>query len=61
MVGGYNGSSTTLQCTIEAFPNAVNYWERHDGRIIQERPGKYDVTVKVKKLSLALLRLPRSP
>lgn len=30
-----------LQCTVEAFPFAVNYWERHDGRLIQQRPEKY--------------------
>ena len=46
MVGGYNGSSTMLECTIEAYPNAVNYWERHDGKIIQSSEGKYALGTK---------------
>ena len=29
---------------MEAFPTAVNYWERHDGRVIQERSGKYQTS-----------------
>ena len=33
-----------FQCTVEAFPFAVNYWERHDGRLIQQRAGKYKMT-----------------
>jgi hypothetical protein len=37
MVGGYNGSFAILDCTIEAFPLAVHYWERHDGRLIQSK------------------------
>ena len=37
MVGGYNGSFAILECTIEAFPLAVHYWERHDGRLIQSK------------------------
>ena len=36
MVGGYKNSFAILQCIIEAFPPAVNYWERHDGRLVQE-------------------------
>ena len=32
-----------LQCTVEAFPEAVNYWERHDGRLIQNTE-KYTLT-----------------
>jgi hypothetical protein len=35
MVGGYVGSWVLLECLVEAFPAAVNYWERHDGRLIQ--------------------------
>ena len=46
MVGGYNGSLTMLECTIEAYPNAVNYWERHDGKIIQSTQGKYAMETK---------------
>ena len=29
---------------MEAFPLPVNYWERHDGRLIQERSGKYQMS-----------------
>ena len=29
------------KCMVEAFPVAVNWWERHDGRQIQQRYGKY--------------------
>ena len=29
---------------MEAFPTAVNYWERHDGRLIQDRSGKYELS-----------------
>lgn len=35
-----------LECTIEAYPNAVNYWERHDGKIIQNSEGKYALGTK---------------
>jgi hypothetical protein len=37
MLGGYSGSSATMECTVEAYPTAVNYWERHDGKLIQGR------------------------
>jgi hypothetical protein len=46
MVGGYNGSFTIMDCSIEAFPLAVHYWERHDGRVIQSRKDKYLVSTK---------------
>ena len=46
MLGGYNGSTTSMECTVEAYPTAVNYWERHDGKLIQERPGKYGLRLK---------------
>ena len=46
MLGGYNGSTTSMECTVEAYPAAVNYWERHDGKLIQERPGKYGLRLK---------------
>ena len=29
---------------MEAFPFAVNYWERHDGRLIQQRFDKYKLS-----------------
>ena len=41
MVGGYNGSSVRIECIVEAFPQAVNYWERHDGRLVQVRICKH--------------------
>nr|XP_040569630.1 LOW QUALITY PROTEIN: uncharacterized protein LOC121119077 [Lepeophtheirus salmonis] len=43
MIGGYNGSFTVLECTIEAFPSPVNYWERHDGKIIERKFRKYNL------------------
>ena len=46
MVGGYNGSFAIISCTVEAFPVAVNYWERHDGRLVQARPSKYGLEAK---------------
>ena len=46
MVGGYNASFSILDCTIEAFPLAVHYWERHDGRLIQNKKDKYLVSTK---------------
>ena len=35
MVGGFKHSFAILQCMVEAYPPAVNYWERHDGRLVQ--------------------------
>lgn len=54
-VGAANGSSTVLECAVEAFPEAVRYWERPDGRLVddkrhnatQEVKGKYQVTINV--------------
>ncbi len=46
MLGGYIGSSVVLECTVEAYPNAVNYWERYDGKLVQERPDKYRISTK---------------
>ena len=46
MLGGYNGSTASMECTVEAYPAAVNYWERHDGKLIRERPGKYGLRLK---------------
>ena len=46
MVGGYNGSFARISCTVEAFPLAVNYWERHDGRLVQERVDKYHLETR---------------
>ena len=36
LVGGYKHSFAILQCIVEAYPPAVNYWERQDGRIVQQ-------------------------
>ena len=35
-----------IECTVEAYPAAVNYWERHDGKLIQQRRGKYEIASK---------------
>ncbi len=40
------GHSTILECTIEAYPRAVNYWERHDGKTIQTLRDKYAIGFK---------------
>lgn len=34
MVGAANGTTATLECEVEAFPEAVRYWERADGRLL---------------------------
>ncbi|XP_046398065.1 uncharacterized protein LOC124164884 [Ischnura elegans] len=34
MVGAANGTVAKLECEVEAFPEAVKYWERADGRIV---------------------------
>lgn len=39
-------SSTMLECTIEAYPTAVHYWERHDGKILQSTPDKFAIATK---------------
>ncbi|XP_059081824.1 uncharacterized protein LOC131879496 [Tigriopus californicus] len=44
MIGAYNGSKAVIECDIEAFPSAVNYWERYDGRLIQQNDDKYSLT-----------------
>ncbi|KAG8229193.1 hypothetical protein J437_LFUL001065 [Ladona fulva] len=40
MVGVINGSMAVLECEVEAFPEAVKYWERADGRIV-DAGGRY--------------------
>ncbi|XP_063220620.1 uncharacterized protein LOC134530022 [Bacillus rossius redtenbacheri] len=35
MVGAANGSTAVLECEVEAFPEAVRYWERADGRLLE--------------------------
>lgn len=34
-VGVANGSTAILKCDVEAFPEAVRYWERADGRLLE--------------------------
>lgn len=35
IIGIANGSTATLECEVEAFPEAIRYWERSDGRLIE--------------------------
>ena len=56
MVGGYNGSFAILDCTIEAFPLAVHYWERHDGRLIQSKKVR-NILILVSKKHASLICL----
>jgi hypothetical protein len=42
-VGVANGSTGILKCDVEAFPEAVRYWERADGRLL-ESGDKYRMT-----------------
>jgi len=41
VVGGWAGEKVTLECMVEAWPEAVNYWEK-DGKLIQESK-KYSI------------------
>ena len=42
-VGVPNGSKGVLKCDVEAFPEAVRYWERSDGRLL-EAGDKYNMS-----------------
>ncbi|KAK9877449.1 hypothetical protein WA026_018559 [Henosepilachna vigintioctopunctata] len=42
MVAARNGSSAILECETEAFPEPLRYWERSDGRLI-ENGDKYRI------------------
>ncbi|CAG9762337.1 unnamed protein product [Ceutorhynchus assimilis] len=35
MVGIANGSTAVLECETEAFPEPIRYWERSDGRLLE--------------------------
>jgi hypothetical protein len=35
VVGVINGSTGVLKCDVEAFPEAVRYWERADGQLLE--------------------------
>ena len=37
VVGGYLGETVLLECKVEAWPRAVNYWEK-DGRVLAAGP-----------------------
>ena len=41
VVGGYQGQTITLECGVEAWPRAVNYWEK-DGRVLAA-DSKYNI------------------
>jgi hypothetical protein len=43
LVGVVSGSSGVLKCDVEAFPEAVRYWERADGQLL-ESGYKYNMT-----------------
>ncbi|CAG7821657.1 unnamed protein product [Allacma fusca] len=45
VVGAVIGSNTTMDCYVEAFPVAVTYWERYDGRLI-ETSDKYHMSTQ---------------
>nr|CAD7413358.1 unnamed protein product [Timema poppensis] len=42
LVGAVNGSTATLECEVEAYPESVCYWERSDGQLL-ERGNKYSM------------------
>ena len=37
VVVGYHGETVLLECKVEAWPRAVNYWEK-DGRVLAAGP-----------------------
>lgn len=45
MVGVSIGSVAMFDCYVEAFPFAVTYWERPDGRVL-ENGEKYKISTK---------------
>lgn len=48
MVGARLRGIAILECEIEAFPEAVTYWERGDGRLL-ENSDKYRINLIEKK------------
>ncbi|XP_076332717.1 uncharacterized protein LOC143237394 isoform X2 [Tachypleus tridentatus] len=42
MVGTRNGSHAVLECFVEAFPEAINYWLHGDEKLIENK-GKYHI------------------
>jgi hypothetical protein len=43
-VSAYGNSTARLECEVEAFPDPLRYWERADGRLL-ENGDKYRITV----------------
>ncbi|XP_065337582.1 uncharacterized protein LOC135938024 [Cloeon dipterum] len=43
-VSAYSNSTARLECEVEAFPEAIRYWERADGRLL-ENGDKYRISV----------------
>ncbi|KAF4526436.1 hypothetical protein B566_EDAN015068 [Ephemera danica] len=56
MVSASNGSVAALECQVEAFPEAVRYWERADGRLL-ESGDKYRIAVIERDRYKALMQL----
>ncbi|KAJ8924524.1 hypothetical protein NQ315_007322 [Exocentrus adspersus] len=48
MIGVVNGSTAVLECDTEAFPEPVRYWERSDGRLL-ENGDKYRIDNSLEK------------
>ncbi|KAF2901207.1 hypothetical protein ILUMI_04982, partial [Ignelater luminosus] len=46
MIGVEIGSCVTLECEVEAFPESVTYWERSDGRLLENGTIKYNTSYK---------------
>ncbi|RZF35073.1 hypothetical protein LSTR_LSTR009665 [Laodelphax striatellus] len=61
-IGAMNGSTARLQCDVEAYPEAVRYWERNDGKLLENsdkyRIGIIDVDGKYKsRMQLNITRI----
>lgn len=48
MIGAANDSTAYLECEVEAFPDSVRYWERSDGRLLEDGT-KYKINNTVAK------------
>lgn len=56
VVGAANGTTAILECDVEAYPESVRYWERADGKFIENgykhrinetEKGKYKVRMQL--------------
>ena len=45
MIGIVSGSLGLLECYVEAFPEAVCYWERSDGKLV-ENSAKHQIEIR---------------